>query len=66
LANLAVVIGTYTIQVNWTFVGSPTSSSANWSMPLTTGPALRVPEPATLALLGLGLAVIGFASRRKT
>jgi len=32
---------------------------------LATVPPNRTPEPGTLALLGLGMAAIGFARRRK-
>ena len=36
----------------------------NWVV-VDTGPPTPVPEPGTLALLGLGLAGIGFAKRKK-
>jgi hypothetical protein len=66
LSNLAVITGIYTIQVNWTFTGSPTASSANWQMPLTTGPqVLHNPEPGTLLLLGIGLLGAAVVGRRK-
>ncbi len=34
--------------------------------PITDGAPDPIPEPATLALMGLGLAGIGFSKRRKT
>ena len=59
---------------NWTANGSCLGSSgtcesdisASWSASLVaTGSPPQVPEPGTLALLGLGLLGIGIARRRK-
>jgi hypothetical protein len=42
------------------------SAGGSWSGSVTaTGTPVQTPEPGTLALLGLGLAGLGFASRRK-
>ena len=63
-----VVIGNgYKISLDWTLTSAVGSSprSANFTMDATTAPALKVPEPMTLALIGIGVAGLGFARRRK-
>jgi PEP-CTERM motif len=54
--------GTYT--TNWTGSGPWAGNDLSHSFVLVRGP-VRVPEPATLALFGLGLAGVAFARRRK-
>ena len=63
--------------LSWSGQGNCTSGSVNgttcstnitgsWSASITaTGAAVRVPEPGTAALLGLGLGALGFATRRR-
>lgn len=63
LAYWFSMVGTTDQGVEW---GGPVSDAYNISMNTTGDFAEAVPEPATLALLGLGLAGMGFARRRKS
>lgn len=63
-ADIAVLPGLYTVNVFWTFTNR-TSNSANWQLVFTTSPKPQVPEPGSLALLGLGVVSLGMFRRRK-
>lgn len=60
-SDWAAVAGTYSM----TLVAQITHGSAYWPMATSIDFVGRVPEPATLGLLGLGLVGIGLAARRR-
>lgn len=56
--------GPYTIDVDWTYTaGTGTTQSASWGAVAATS-AAQVPEPGSLALLGIGLLAMGWQWRK--
>lgn len=66
LQDLVLLAGSYRMYVFYNYTGVIDNSSASWSMTMTTAPIRQVPEPGTVALIGLTLTIVAVARRRRS
>jgi hypothetical protein len=66
LDDIFLTAGNYRIEVAYNYTGGPLTGSASWAMTMATSvrPS-QVPEPGTLALMGLAVSGLALARRRK-